>query len=76
MESTGTDAAWEDGLAAVRAYAAGNGHARIPTSYVSPDGHRTGGWVGRRRGDYVAGKLTPERIAELEALPGWVWSAK
>ena len=76
MESTGTDAAWEDGLAAVRAYAAGNGHARVPRRYVSPNGHRTGEWVSSRRRDFAAGNLTPERIADLETLPGWVWSAK
>ena len=68
------DEKWATGLAAVRAYATENGHARVPQRYVSPDGHRTGNWVGTRRGDYVAGRLTPDQIAELEAIPGWVWN--
>ncbi|MEB8515244.1 helicase associated domain-containing protein, partial [Acidithiobacillus ferriphilus] len=50
------------------------GHARVPTSHIEPDGFRLGNWVGARRKDYRMGRLTPERIAELEAVPGWVWS--
>ena len=69
------DEKWATGLAAVRAYVDDNGHARVPLSYVSPDGHRTGGWVGNRRADCAAGRLSAERVAELEALPGWVWAA-
>ena len=65
-----------DGLAAFRAYAAENGHANVPNSYVSPDGHRTGSWVGHHRGRYAGGKLSADRIAELESLPGWVWTAR
>jgi hypothetical protein len=68
------DEQWSAGLAAVHAYAAENGHARVPARYVSPDGHRTGNWVGTRRRDYAAGGLTPDRIAELEAIPGWSWN--
>jgi hypothetical protein len=70
------DSWWVDGLAAVRGYVASNGHAHVPDRYVSPDGHPTGRWVRRRRGDYAAGKLTPDRIAELESIPGWVWRAR
>jgi hypothetical protein len=67
---------WAAGVAAVRAYATENGHARIPRSYVSPDGHRTGVWVSARRVDYAVGRITPDRIAELESIPGWVWGAR
>ena len=68
------DEQWSGGVVAVRAYAAENGHANVPKSYVSPNGHRTGAWVSNRRADYAAAKLSAERIAELEALPGWVWT--
>jgi len=67
------DSGWETGVAAVRAYDTENGHANVPRRYVSPDGHRTGNWVSTRRRDYTEGTLTPERIAELESIPGWVW---
>jgi hypothetical protein len=67
---------WLIGLAAVRAYAAENGHARVPAGYVSPDGHKTGNWVKTRRAYCAAGKLSPDRIAELESIPGWVWSTR
>jgi hypothetical protein len=69
------DERWSAGIVAVRVYAADNGHANVPSPYVSPDGHQTGMWVGRRRGEYAVGKLSGDRIAELEAIDGWVWSA-
>ena len=74
MNSTTPDTTWEDGLAAVRAYVAENGHARVPRRHVSPDGHGTGEWVRNRRMDYAGWKLSDERVAELETIPGWVWS--
>jgi hypothetical protein len=70
------DEQWVTGIAAVRSYATEHGHANVPKSYVSPDGHRTGTWVSSRRKNYAAGKLTPERIAELESIPGWVWRSR
>jgi len=74
MNAPAPDAAWEDGLAAVRAYAAENGHAQVPKRFVSPDGHRTGDWVSNRRKDYAGRGLADDRVAELESIPGWVWS--
>jgi superfamily II DNA or RNA helicase len=69
----GRDVRWEDGLSAVRAYAAKNGHARVPSDYITPNGHRTGLWVSNRRAYYSQGKLTADRVAELEKIPGWAW---
>jgi hypothetical protein len=68
------DQQWVDGIAAVRNFADTYKLARIPNRYVSPDRHRTGMWVGNRRLDYAKGRLTADRIAELEAIPGWVWN--
>ncbi len=76
--AAGTDeareyAAWEYGLAAVRAYAAENGHARVPKRFVSPDGHRTGAWIATQRRKYAESRISADRIAKMESQPGWVW---
>ena len=48
------------------------GHARVPAS-KKWDGLRLGPWVSRRRSEGNAARLTPERVATLEAIPGWTW---
>jgi superfamily II DNA or RNA helicase len=58
-------------LDALRRYVAREGHARVPHKHED-EGIRLGGWLGKRRVDYHRGKLTPERIAALDAL-GMVW---
>ena len=73
MWSALNDSWWVDGLAAVRGYVASNGHAVVPSRYISPNGHRTGQWARGRREDYASGHLSADRVAELEATPGWVW---
>jgi hypothetical protein len=70
------DQQWIDGITAVWNFVDKHKHARIPRSYVSADEHQTGVWVSNRRRDYEAGTLTAERIAELEAIPGWTWQAR
>jgi hypothetical protein len=67
------DAKWSAGVAHVRTFAAAFGHANPPQRYISPDGYRTGSWISRSRWAHATGKLSPERIAELETIPGWVW---
>jgi hypothetical protein len=65
------------GLAALTAYHAEHGHVRVPYSYRTPSGYRLGSWVNNRRNEYKASprRLSPERIADLEAL-GMIWKAK
>ena len=70
------DPQWENGIAAVRAYVAEHRTALVPRRYVSPNGHRTGVWVTSRRHEFAAGKLSAERIKELEAIPGWMWRGR
>jgi superfamily II DNA or RNA helicase len=67
---------FEAGLAAVRVYTARHGHARVPSTYESANGHRTGQWVSNARTKYRTGQLAAEEIAELESIPGWVWKVK
>ena len=66
-------AAWENELAALTAYVAENGHARVPHGYVSPDGHKTGAWIATQRRKYAESRISADRIAKMESMPGWVW---
>ena len=66
---------WADGIAHLEAFIAEHGHARVPKGYVCADGMRLASWVMHRREDRRLGadRLTPERIAQLDAL-GFDWS--
>ena len=68
------DSLWDASFAALAVFAEREGHARVPNDH-SESGLRLGTWVGKRRSAYKAGKLSEERIARLEALPGWEWNA-
>lgn len=63
---------WSDGLKALQCFISRVGHA-APTQGEVVDGFALGFWVTRRRRDYRAGMLSTERVADLEALPGWQW---
>lgn len=66
---------WERGYDALLRYVDQHGKARLPGSCVQ-DGFRLGQWVQNRRNEYRRGKLSAERVAKLEALPGWSWSRR
>jgi superfamily II DNA or RNA helicase len=67
-------ARWENGLAHLETYGVRHGHLRVPVSYVDPDdGFRLGAWCNNRRTDMRMGRLEPERVARLDAVPGWTW---
>jgi len=72
--SSHTDS-YRTGVNHLRAYIAQEGHANVPRKYVADDGFKLGAWVGRRRNERRAGKLTAARIAELNAL-GMVWDPR
>ena len=68
-------AIWQEKLAALRAYVAT--HGQLP-----PESHPgLGAWVGNQRAAKKAAdagkarhnKMTPERAAALEGVPGWAW---
>ncbi len=70
--------AFDEGLAALRQFVEREGHSRPPDKFVEVlDGEefKLGIWVGGRRSNYGRGKLSAERVAALEALPGWEWDA-
>jgi superfamily II DNA or RNA helicase len=66
--------AWEQGFTRLCAYAAREGHTRVPRRYAE-NGVNLGDWVGNQRASHRRGELSPERIAQLETLPGWTWRA-
>lgn len=64
---------WEAGLRSLSIYAARNGAATPPQS-ATLDGYPVGQWVHHQRVAYRTARLSNDRIAALEALPGWIWN--
>jgi len=65
---------WRRGYRLVEQFVSREGHARVPDSHVEDD-LALGTWVSMQRQRYTRGKLEPERVARLESLSGWIWSA-
>jgi superfamily II DNA or RNA helicase len=63
---------WAAGVAALRQFAARYGHARVAKDHIEGD-VKLGSWVDRRRLEHRGDRLAASKIAELEALPGWIW---
>ncbi len=61
--------------AALESFAIREGHAKVPDGFVE-GGVTLGTWVARQRTAYRHKRLSKERIARLEALPGWLWSKR
>lgn len=55
-------------------YAREHGNVDVPRSYRSESGMRLGHWCSTRRHEHRKGRLSVERIAALEAVPGWRWT--
>ena len=51
------------------------GDAALPDSEVF-EGERLGYWARKMKTLQRKGRLSPDRVARLEALPGWVWAAR
>lgn len=66
---------WENGINHAKAYYEAFGDLAVPQKYVAPDGYNLGTWLGTVRRSYRAGKLSAEKIKQLEAL-GVVWDPK
>ena len=63
---------WEAGFAALTAYVAREGHARVPNSHREGD-VRLGQWVSTQRNQRK--RMSAERRERLEAVPGWAWDS-
>lgn len=65
---------FETGYRRLQEHAKVHGTTRLVRTYVDPsDGYRLGMWAHHQRASFARGRLSRERIARLEALPGWVW---
>ena len=62
---------WEKSISYLKDFA--EKHGRIPSRTSVVEDFKLGEWVKGRRTDYNAGRLSPERIAELESISGWTW---
>lgn len=65
---------WDAWLACLRDFIDKEGHSRVPSKYVTANGHRLGNWVNEQRARKES--MPAERRARLEALSGWVWRIK
>ncbi|MET9041185.1 helicase associated domain-containing protein [Streptomyces mirabilis] len=62
-------------VTALDAFAAREGHARVPHDRIE-DGYPLGVKVASIRGKYRRGTLPAERVSTLEEIPGWTWFPK
>lgn len=65
------EARWAQGLAVARLYIGRHGSLVGVGPETRLGQFRLGHWIQRCRADHRAGDLPPERVVELETLPGW-----
>ena len=64
---------WERSFSKLQSFKSQNGHCRVPIPYESDI--KFGSWVTVQRYTYRTGKLSPDRIARLEAI-GFEWTLR
>lgn len=67
------DTAFEDGLEVLKSFVAE--HRRMPAQRELHNGFRIGAWINKRRLQHKQGVLPLDRVAALEAVEGWWWTA-
>jgi superfamily II DNA or RNA helicase len=67
------DESWEVGFSHLKNFNLRTGSCAVPQKYQLPDRFQLGTWVSTQRKNKI--KISFERQARLEALPGWAWSA-
>ena len=69
------DARWYSHYRAMDTFANREGYSRPKKRWIEND-LKVGGWAGDQRSAYHQGRLSADRIARLEALPGWTWDTR
>ena len=64
---------WESAFQALREFVKDEGHARVAKDFRTQAGFQLGSWVQSQRSEI--GRLSLDRKARLELLPGWTWDA-
>jgi len=70
-----TGSSWQRHLAALRDWATVHGHTR-PTGDLTHNGLFITRWVRRQQYLFQAGRLEPDKIDALNALPRWAWTVR
>jgi hypothetical protein len=65
-------AQWEQDFAALEAFVAREGHARVPRDHIE-NGTNLYSWWFHQMSEYRRGRLSPSQIKRLEAQPRWSW---
>lgn len=73
LDDTGPDDAFVDMLDQLRDWIGVHGHSALPWAATSA-GRPLGRWVGTQRRAYAVDALPPDRVHQLESLPGWAWT--
>ena len=67
------DEQFEKGFQETLIYKESRGNPNAPDDYITAEGYSLGTWQRTRRGFYKKGKLSPDRIKQLEEI-GFSWS--
>lgn len=68
------DDAWDRGLGELLRFVERTGSAAGVTARVeTEEGYLLGRWVRRARFRFTQGTLRPDRVRDLESVPGWEW---
>jgi len=66
------DARWEEGYAALCAFAQRQKPWLVPREYRTAEGFKLGAWITKQRS--LREQMSPERRARLQQVPGWIWA--
>jgi hypothetical protein len=66
------DDAWERAFSLLEEFVTREENANVPTDHVEA-GFDLGPWVSRQRRVFAKEKLSSDRVARFQALPGWSW---